>query len=45
VVLQEIDYDSISVKQMTAKRSTPEGGITHISLPLFLVTLERIKNS
>jgi hypothetical protein len=39
VDLQEIDYDVVSVKQTTAKRPTPEGGITHTSL--FLVTLAR----
>jgi hypothetical protein len=33
VALQEMDYDVISVKQMTAKRPTPEGGVTHTSLP------------
>jgi hypothetical protein len=43
VALQETDYDSISVKQMTANHPTPEGGVTHTSLPLFLVTLERNK--
>jgi hypothetical protein len=26
--LQEIDYDVISVKQMTTKRPTPEGGVS-----------------
>jgi hypothetical protein len=41
VVLQELDYDIIIVKQMTAKRPTPEGGVTHVSLPLLLVTLLR----
>jgi hypothetical protein len=40
VALQETDYDVISVKQMTAKRPTPERGVTHTS-PLFLVTLAR----
>jgi hypothetical protein len=44
VTLQEIDYDVI-VKHMTAKRPTPEGGITHISIPLFLVTLARNKTT
>jgi hypothetical protein len=40
VVLQEIDYDVISVKLMTAKRVTPEGGwVIHTSITLFLVTL------
>jgi hypothetical protein len=33
VALHEIDYDAISVKQMTAKRSTPEEGATHTHLP------------
>jgi hypothetical protein len=41
VALQEIDYDVISVKQMTAKCPTPEGGVTYSSLPLFLVTLAK----
>jgi hypothetical protein len=41
VALQEIDYDVISVKQMTAKRPTPEGGVKQTSLPFFLVTLGR----
>jgi hypothetical protein len=39
VALHDIDYDVISVKQMTAKRSIPEGGVTRTSFPLFLVTL------
>jgi hypothetical protein len=34
VVLQELDYDVISVKQMTTKRPTPEGGVTHLRPPL-----------
>jgi hypothetical protein len=29
VALQEMDYDVISVKQMTAQRITPEEGVTH----------------
>jgi hypothetical protein len=33
VALQEIDYDVASVKQTTAKRPIPEGGVTHTSLP------------
>jgi hypothetical protein len=40
VVLQEIDYDVISVKQMTVKCGTPEGAVIHASIPLCLVTLE-----
>jgi hypothetical protein len=32
MALQELDYDVISVKQLTAKRPTLEGGVTHISL-------------
>jgi hypothetical protein len=32
VDLQKTDYD-ISVKQMTAKRPTPEGGVTYTFLP------------
>jgi hypothetical protein len=44
VVLQKLDYDVMSVKQMTAKRPVPEGkGVTHTSLPFFVVTLERNK--
>jgi hypothetical protein len=35
-----LDYDVASVKQMTAKRPTPEGEV-----PLFLVTLARHKKS
>jgi hypothetical protein len=38
VALQEMD-DVISVKQMTAKHPNPERGVTHTSLPLYLVTL------
>jgi hypothetical protein len=41
VALQEIDYDVVSAKQMTAKRPTPEGAVAHTSLPLFLFTLAR----
>jgi hypothetical protein len=33
VALQEIAYDVISVRQMTAKRPTPEGGRCHTHLP------------
>jgi hypothetical protein len=45
VALQEIDYDIINVKQMTAKRPSPEGVVTHTSLPLFLVILARNQKS
>jgi hypothetical protein len=38
VTLHEADYDII-VKHTTAKRPTPEGEVTHISVPFFLVTL------
>jgi hypothetical protein len=42
VAFQEIDYDVISLQQMTAKRPTPEGGFSHTPPPpLFLVTLTR----
>jgi hypothetical protein len=41
VAPHDIDYDSISAKQMTAKRATPEGGVKHISLSLFVVILAR----
>jgi hypothetical protein len=37
VALQELDYDVISVKQNAVKRPSPEGGVTHIALPLLLV--------
>jgi hypothetical protein len=30
---QEIDYDVISIKQMTAKRPTTEGGVSNSPLP------------
>jgi hypothetical protein len=45
VALQELGYEVISVKQMTAKRPSPEGGVTCISLPLFLGTLARSQKS
>jgi hypothetical protein len=41
VALQELGYEVISVKQMTAKHSSPEGEVTLVSLPLFLITLVR----
>jgi hypothetical protein len=40
VALQEIDYD-VSVKQMAAKLLTPEGGVKHTFIPLFLIMLTR----
>jgi hypothetical protein len=39
VILQEIDHDVVNVKEMTAKRLTPEGGVIHTSLPFYPVTL------
>jgi hypothetical protein len=45
VALQEIDYDFINVKQITAKRLTPEGGVTHATFPLFLVTVARTQET
>jgi hypothetical protein len=45
VDLQETDYDVISVKQMTVERPTPDGGVTHTSHPLFVVTLVRHQKS
>jgi hypothetical protein len=45
VVLQESGYDVINVKQMTAKRPSPEGGVTPVYLPLLLITLVRNQNS
>jgi hypothetical protein len=41
VVLQQLDLDSIIVKQTTPKRPTPEGGVAHTSLTLSLVTVAR----
>jgi hypothetical protein len=41
VALQEIDYNAVSVTQMTAKYSTMKGGVSHTSLSIFLVTLTR----
>jgi hypothetical protein len=41
VTRQETDYDAISAQQMTAKHPTPEGGMTHTSLPFFQGRLER----
>jgi hypothetical protein len=42
VAFQELDHDIVKIKQITPKRSTP-AGVTHISLPFFLVTLTRNK--
>jgi hypothetical protein len=36
VALKELGYEVISVKQMTAKRPSPEGGVTLVSLTLSL---------
>jgi hypothetical protein len=41
VALQEIDYDVISVRHMTTKGPTSEGGVIHTSLPLFIVNLTK----
>jgi hypothetical protein len=43
--LQELGYEVTIVKQMTAKCPFLEGGVTCISLPLFLVTLVRSQKS
>jgi hypothetical protein len=45
VALQELGYEVISVKQMTAKRPSPEGEVTLVSLPLFFITLVRNQKS
>jgi hypothetical protein len=45
VALEEIDYDVISVRKLTAKRSNLEVGVTHTSLPTFLVTPARNKKA
>jgi hypothetical protein len=45
VALHEFSYEVISVKQMTAKRPSLEGGFPLVSLPLFLNTLVRNQNS
>jgi hypothetical protein len=44
VALQELGYEVISVRQMSAKHPFPEGGVTHIS-SLFLITLVRSQKS
>jgi hypothetical protein len=45
LALQGLGYKIISVKQMAAKRPTPEEGGTLVSLPFFLVTLVRNQKS
>jgi hypothetical protein len=45
VALQEMGYEVISVKQMAAKRPSAEGGVTIVTLPLFLITLIRNQKS
>jgi hypothetical protein len=45
VALQELGYEVISVKLMTAKLPSPEGGDNLVTLPLFLVTLVRNQKS
>jgi hypothetical protein len=43
--LVELDYDIISVKQMTSSKNIRDGGTQVTNLPLFLVTLPRTENS
>jgi hypothetical protein len=43
--LQELGYEVISDKQMTAKRPSPEGDVTLVSLPLCFITLVRNQKS
>jgi hypothetical protein len=45
VALQEMAYEVISVKQITAKHPSPEGEVTIVSLPLFLITVVRNQKS
>jgi hypothetical protein len=45
VALQELGCEVISVKQMMAKHPSPEGGVTLVCLPLFLITLLRNQKS
>jgi hypothetical protein len=45
VTLQELGYKVISLKQMTAKHPSPEGAVSLISIPLFLITLGRNQKS
>jgi hypothetical protein len=37
--LQELGFDDFSIKQLTAKCPSPEGPITTVAVPHFLVTL------
>jgi hypothetical protein len=45
LALEELGYEVTSAKQMTAKCPSPEGGVTLVSLPLFLITLVRNQKS
>jgi hypothetical protein len=45
VALQEIDYYVISVKQMTTKRPSPEGGDTHLPPSLRRYSSKESKSS
>jgi hypothetical protein len=45
VAFQVLGYQVISFKQMTAKRPSPAGGDSLVSIPLFLVTLVRNRKS
>jgi hypothetical protein len=45
LAFQELCYEVIGVKQMTAKRPSPEGGFTLVSLLLFLIILVRNQKS
>jgi hypothetical protein len=45
VALQELGYEIISVRQMTPKHPSPEGGVKRISLLLFLITLAKSQTS
>jgi hypothetical protein len=45
VALQELGYEVINVKQMTAKFPFPEGEVTLLFFPLFLITLVRNQKS
>jgi hypothetical protein len=42
---QELGFDIINVKKITAKRPSPEGLIVTVSLPPFLATLSRRQKS
>jgi hypothetical protein len=45
VAFQELGYEVISVKHMTAKHPPPERGVTLLSLPVFLISLVRNEKS